>query len=61
MIIIINVIIIERLLTHNIVFRGDNKSDDQEFGGHLMMRKAKSIHIEGVEFTRFGQRGVLGR
>lgn len=43
------------------MFRGDEKSVEQEFGGHLMMRKAKKIHIEGVEFTRFGQRGVLGR
>eukprot|EP00004_Rigifila_ramosa_P012202 TRINITY_DN262_c0_g1_i1.p1 TRINITY_DN262_c0_g1~~TRINITY_DN262_c0_g1_i1.p1 ORF type:complete len:1255 (+),score=271.83 TRINITY_DN262_c0_g1_i1:3-3767(+) len=49
------------LLTRNIVVRGDDSSMDDGFGGHFMMRAVATAHISSVEFTRMGQRGVLGR
>lgn len=49
------------LLTRNIVFKGDSTSDSSLFGGHLLMRSATIARISAVEFTRFGQQGVVGR
>jgi cell migration-inducing and hyaluronan-binding protein len=49
------------LLTRNIVFTGDSSSDDSLFGAHLIMRKTAVSIIDGVEFTKAGQKGVLGR
>jgi hypothetical protein len=48
------------LLTRQIVVQGDEGSVNSTFGGHLMMRQAK-LKISGVEFTRMGQKGVMGR
>ena len=48
------------LLTRKIVFQGDEDSNSTLFGGHLIMRPA-TLHISGVEFTRFGQKGLMGR
>lgn len=33
----------------------------ESFGAHLIIRAALSARIEGVEFVRGGQKGVLGR
>lgn len=54
-------IIFLRLLTRRIVFQGDNDSIAEEFGGHLLMRHLIKLSIEGVEFRRFGQKGILAR
>lgn len=48
-------------LTRSIVVRGDDSSDTDKFGGHIMMLKAASIHIQGVEVTKSGQYKNLGR
>lgn len=51
----------DSLLTRNVVFTGDASSLNTSYGGHLMIRKAAIAKIRGVEFTRFGQRGLMGR
>ena len=48
------------LLSRHIVVQGDNSSIASQFGGHFMMRNAQ-VHVSGVEFTRMGQKGVMGR
>jgi len=48
------------LLTRSIVIRGDAASDQSFFGGHLFIR-SPDAQISGVEFTRLGQLGILGR
>lgn len=47
-------------LTRRIVIQGDESSDDTLFGGHFLVRYANT-RVTGVEFTRMGQLGVLGR
>jgi len=49
------------LLTRHIVLRGDDESETDGFGGHLIMRRGPHLQISGVEFTRMGQRGVKAR
>lgn len=50
------------LLTRQIVIQGDASSTASQFGGHLMFYyQAMSAKLRGVEFTRMGQQGVLGR
>lgn len=48
-------------LTRNIVIRGDEASEQSDFGGHLMFAPGTEVHIEGVEFFRMGQKGHAGR
>jgi cell migration-inducing and hyaluronan-binding protein len=48
------------LLSRNIVVRGDERSDANGFGGHIIMMGGTS-RIEGIELTRVGQRGKLAR
>lgn len=47
-------------LTRNILIQGDNTSDSQKYGGHVLAHNG-SMKIFGVEFTRMGQLGMIGR
>jgi predicted aconitase len=47
-------------LTRRILIQGDDASLADKFGGHLMIRNSV-VHISGVEFTKMGQKGVMGR
>lgn len=49
------------LLTRSIVLQGDPSSVGDRFGGHIIIRDAQSVQISGVEITRFGQSGIMGR
>jgi cell migration-inducing and hyaluronan-binding protein len=50
------------LLTRNIVIQGDASSVASQFGGHIIFySQAASGKFRGVELTRMGQQGVLGR
>ena len=49
------------LLTRRIVFRGDDSSESSLFGGHFIIRLVEKFQMEGVEITRFGQQGLMGR
>ncbi|HYP24401.1 MAG TPA: G8 domain-containing protein [Actinomycetota bacterium] len=49
------------LLTHNVVVRGDETSNEDGFGGHLMVMEGSTARIEGVELARMGQRKALRR
>ncbi len=49
------------LLTRNIVIRGDTLSEQDGFGAQVMIHPGSSAHVEGVEFYRVGQRGLMGR
>ncbi|MDQ4124916.1 MAG: transmembrane domain-containing protein [Actinomycetota bacterium] len=49
------------LLTHNVIVRGDETSDHDGFGGHLMVMEGSTARIEGVELARMGQRKALRR
>jgi cell migration-inducing and hyaluronan-binding protein len=49
------------LLSHNIVVQGDESSTQTGFGGHTMMMRGSTAHIEGVEFYHMGQAKRLGR
>ncbi len=48
-------------LTRNIVIRGDEQSDEGQFGGHVMVMGAGRLRLDAVELYRMGQRGRLAR
>ncbi len=49
------------LLSRNVVIQGDADSEASGFGAHVMVHPGATAHIEGAEFHRVGQRGVVGR
>lgn len=51
------------LLSRNIRLEAAADSDDSLFGAHLMVMQTPDVvqHLEGVEFRKFGQQGLLGR
>lgn len=49
------------LLSHDIVVQGDAASEAHGMGGQVMVMRGGTAHVEGVEFTRMGQRGEVGR
>ncbi|MCU0619813.1 MAG: right-handed parallel beta-helix repeat-containing protein [Gemmatimonadaceae bacterium] len=49
------------LLTRNLLVRGDTAGQGAGFGGHVMVMKGGTAHVEGTEFHRMGQRAVEGR
>eukprot|EP00003_Mantamonas_plastica_P007241 TRINITY_DN1606_c1_g1_i1.p1 TRINITY_DN1606_c1_g1~~TRINITY_DN1606_c1_g1_i1.p1 ORF type:complete len:1405 (-),score=404.75 TRINITY_DN1606_c1_g1_i1:73-4287(-) len=49
------------LLSRSIVIKGDWTSESNGFGAQLMIRKATTVKIDAVEFTKMGQQGVVGR
>ena len=49
------------LLTRSIVIQGDSSSLGSGFGGHLMVMQGGVAHVDGVEFTRMGQKKQLAR
>ena len=49
------------LLTRNIRIRGDESSEDNGFGGHIMIMEGAAGFISGVELYRMGQRAILAR
>ena len=49
------------LLSRNIVVRGNEASETDGFGGHLMVMEGAEARIEGVELTNMGQRKALRR
>lgn len=49
------------LLTHNVVVRGDDSSEESGFGGHMMVMEGSTARIEGVELVHMGQRKALRR
>lgn len=49
------------LLTRHIVIQGDSTSLTAGFGGHVIVMLGSSARVEGVEFTRMGQRQQLAR
>jgi len=49
------------ILTKNIVIQGDESSETDLFGGHIMIMMNGQAHVDGVELYRMGQAGQLGR
>jgi len=49
------------VLNRNIVFQGDASSDTSQFGGHIMLRPGPRAEIKGIELTRMGLAGIMGR
>lgn len=49
------------LLSRNIRIQGDEDAHLDGFGGHTMVMEGAEMRISGVEFTRMGQAGELGR
>lgn len=49
------------LLSRNVTIQGDADSVEDGFGGHTMVMNGAEMRISGVEFTRMGQEGLLGR
>ncbi len=49
------------LLSRSIVIQGDSGSIATGFGGHLMVMQGGTARVEGVEFTRMGQKKQLAR
>lgn len=49
------------LLTHNLVFQGDEGSRASEFGGHVMIHHGGQGFVSETEFRRTGQKRVHGR
>ncbi|BCE00022.1 G8 domain-containing protein [Marinicellulosiphila megalodicopiae] len=49
------------LLTRNIKIRGDIQSNDDKYGGHVMVMINSQAYLSGVEMDRMGQYGLKGR
>ncbi|MSR06991.1 MAG: transmembrane domain-containing protein [Gemmatimonadetes bacterium] len=49
------------LLSRNIVVQGDSASLTAGFGGHIFATGRSTMHVEGVELRRMGQKQVLAR
>jgi cell migration-inducing and hyaluronan-binding protein len=49
------------LLTRNITIQGDSASLTSGIGGHVMVMQGATAHVEGVTFTRMGQKARLAR
>ena len=49
------------LLSHNILVQGEEASLETFRGGHMIFLDGSTVHLESIEVTRMGQRGVLGR
>jgi len=49
------------LLTRNIVVQGDDASESQMFGGHIMSLQGGIMRVENIEIRRNGQSHNLGR
>jgi len=49
------------LLTRRIIVQGDDHSDEDLYGGQVIMRHGPATQIAGVEFTRMGQQNIMGR
>jgi hypothetical protein len=49
------------LLTRDIVIRGDDASDQSNFGGHVMVMGGGFARVAGVEFYKMGQAGHAAR
>ena len=49
------------LLSRNIRIRGDENSQANRFGGHVMIMPGSAGFVSGVEFNQMGQEGILGR
>jgi hypothetical protein len=50
------------MYTRNILVRGASDSDAAGFGGHMMFAGAfTKVQLVGIEVTKAGQKGILGR
>ncbi len=49
------------LLTRNIRIRGDDQSEAEGFGGHIMVMEGAAGFLSGVELYRMGQTAILAR
>ncbi|MEB3345813.1 G8 domain-containing protein [Aquimarina gracilis] len=51
------------LLSHYIKIQGkmDGNNEQTGFGGHIMLMKNSTSHVEQVELYKMGQKGILGR
>ncbi len=49
------------LLTRNLKIQGNEASEDNRFGGHMMIMNTAVVHVSGIQLYRMGQFGVLGR
>lgn len=49
------------MLSKSIKIQGDNTSESNQFGGHVMIHTNGYAYIESVEFYRMGQKSILGR
>jgi hypothetical protein len=52
------------LLSRRIVLKGDTSTvgtNEDSFGGHVLVRAASSAEVVGVQFTKMGQAGVMVR
>jgi cell migration-inducing and hyaluronan-binding protein len=49
------------LLTRNVTFEGEAVSSAGRFGAYIMAMDGATSHVEGVEFQRVGQEGILRR
>ena len=49
------------LLTHNVLVQGDSASEIAGHGGHIMVMRGGTAHVDGVELYRMGQHAVLAR
>ena len=49
------------LLSRNVTIQGDAEASDDHFGGHTMIMHGATMHIDGIELTKMGHEGVVGR
>jgi len=49
------------LLSRNIKIQGDAQSENNKFGGHIMVMANSKAYLSNVELYRMGQENILGR
>ena len=49
------------LLTKSIKIQGDASSENNQYGGHIMIHSNGIAHVDYVELYRMGQKSILGR
>ncbi|WP_378181233.1 carbohydrate-binding protein [Aquimarina sp. SS2-1] len=49
------------LLSHYIKIQGDENDNNRGYGGHMMMMKNSTAHVENIELFKMGQKSIQGR
>jgi hypothetical protein len=49
------------MLNRSLLFQGEVDGADDQFGAHIIIRQAAIAKIEGIQVTKMGQQGQIGK